>query len=306
MTDETSSSDRPGRGAPGRSRGVRLAIGGAIVVATMVVGGAVAVAVGSDDDSDDEIQAEHASQAGEETHHADSDDEHPDDEHHDGEARAGDSGADEHHDDEAAASPSAGGEASARGRAGGMGGMGGVHPHEPLPPYQQRHREASAEEQAAADELRSQVRTAIAGFAEVDAAVAAGYEPGDTSGPLAHYLDRSVAEEGHVLDPARPNGLVYYIGGEGDPVLVGAFFVALPGVEAPMPAGDLVVWHSHSPGCPGFFATEAAPCTDARRMLHVWTADQVEAVTRRTGRTVDMQVVDPFGAPFGAAVDPLA
>lgn len=77
-------------------------------------------------------------------------------------------------------------------------------------------------------------------------------------------------------------------GADGDLVLVGAFFTARPGVDAPTPAGDLVVWHSHGPG--------------SRRMLHVWTAEEVELVGRRD-QPVTVRVVDPFGAPFRASVE---
>jgi hypothetical protein len=36
-------------------------------------------------------------------------------------------------------------------------------------------------------------------------------------------------------------------------------------------------------------------------MLHVWTVDTT-TVSRRTGRSVDVRVTDPFGAPFFASV----
>ena len=37
-------------------------------------------------------------------------------------------------------------------------------------------------------------------------------------------------------------------------------------------------------------------------MLHVWTADRVDLVRPRTGRTIDVRISDPFGAPFIASV----
>jgi hypothetical protein len=89
--------------------------------------------------------------------------------------------------------------------------------------------------------------------------------------------------------------------GPDGPELVGAFFIAPAGAEVPGGAGDLVSWHSHDPACTTFFATAAEPCTGTRRMLHVWTADHVELVSKR-GREVTVDVVDPFGAPFLAAV----
>ena len=91
--------------------------------------------------------------------------------------------------------------------------------------------------------------------------------------PTYHYSSPAARTDGAVLDPTRPEGLVYYTVDGQTPVLLGAVFVAPRGVEAPTPAADLVVWHSHDPTCAGFFATAADPCTSARRMLHVWTVD---------------------------------
>jgi hypothetical protein len=253
-------------------RAVRLGLAGAVVVVVVLVGSAVALAVG-----DDDPDATH----NDESHHDDHDD---------------------HDADEAAAQAATMGDSTPRTNQ--RGGMGGAHDHPALPPYDERHAEASSEDQAAADDLLAEVRATLTAFQDVDAAVAAGYQaPRNPRSPRAHYLDRSVAEDGHVLDPSRPNGLVYYTGGQGDAVLLGAYFVALPGVEAPTPAGELVVWHSHSPACPDFHATDEAPCTDTRRMLHVWTVEQFEATAGRTGRTGELRVVDPFGAA-GAAFDP--
>jgi hypothetical protein len=185
--------------------------------------------------------------------------------------------------------------------------MGGHH-HPALPPYAERYAAATPEDQQAADDLLADVRSTLAAYADVDAAVAAGYRaPRRQGGPLAHYLNPELARSGDVLDPAQPSGLVYFTGGTGDPVLLGAFFVAPAGTPAPMPAGDLVVWHSHNPACPDFFATPDEPCLDARRMLHVWTVDEVTLPGgrrfNRDGRPVTVQVVDPFGVPFRASVE---
>jgi hypothetical protein len=177
------------------------------------------------------------------------------------------------------------------------------HRHEPLPAYDERYADASAEERAAADELLVDVRATLESYADVDAALAAGYQaPRHPHSARRHYLNPSVAEDGAVLDPTRPNGLIYYTPDDADPVLVGAFFIAPPGTPAPTPAGDLAVWHSHNPSCTDFFATPDAPCTDVRRMLHVWTVDQLEVVSRRTGEPVELDVTDPFGTPFRASV----
>jgi hypothetical protein len=166
-------------------------------------------------------------------------------------------------------------------------GRGHRREHPRLAPYDERYAAASADEQAAADELRDEVAATLAKYDDVDAAVADGYRaPRNPRSPRHHYLNRELVRDGEVLDPGHPEGLVYHEVDGREPVLLGAFFVAPPDVEAPRPAGDLVVWHSHDPACAAFFTTADEPCTASRRMLHVWTIDAA---------------TDPFGTPIGAA-----
>ena len=207
------------------------------------------------------------------------------------------------HDHAGADTPAAAGRDGTAPGAGGAG-RGGRHRHPTQPPYAERYAAAPAGEQQAADELVADVRATLAAYADPAAAVAAGYRapgPRRSPGPVQHYLNRDLARDGDVLDPARPDGLVYYTGGD-QPVLLGAFFVAQAGAEAPTPAPDLVVWHTHDPACPAFFVTDEAPCAGSRRMLHVWTAEQLTWISRRTGEPVDVTVADPFGAPFRASI----
>lgn len=184
----------------------------------------------------------------------------------------------------------------------------GRHHHDPLPVYEERYASASPAEQQAADELVADVTATLAAYTDVDAAEAAGYQAPDrrrARGGLVHYLDRRVVREDIVLDPTRPNGLVYATPRDGEPVLLGAFFVTPAGVAAPTPSGDVAVWHSHSQACPDFWAREDEPCLDTRRMLHVWTAGEVTASPRRGREAVPVRVADPFGTPFDAAVEPV-
>lgn len=210
-------------------------------------------------------------------------------------------------DGPSAAGPTSDGEHHGRRQNRGRG-----HDHE-VParsPYAERYTVATSGEQAAADALVADVRATVAAYADVDAAVAAGYEPAQrprAERRIAHYVHRGRATDGRLLDAALPEGLVYVTapGGEGDPVLVGAFFLAEAGEAAPQPAGDLAVWHSHDRDCPARFTSDTDPCLDTRRMLHVWTADQVTLAARRSGRSSTVQVIDPFGTPFNAAVEPI-
>src|ERR687897_1919895 len=120
----------------------------------------------------------------------------------------------------------------------GGAGRGGRHRHPAQPPYADRYAAAPAGEQQAADELVADVRATLAAYADPAAAVTAGYRapgPRRHPGPVQHYLNRDLARDDDVLDPARPDGLVYYTGGD-QPVLLGAFFVAQAGAAAPTPA----------------------------------------------------------------------
>jgi hypothetical protein len=251
----------------------------------VTVGGAVALAAGGDDDPQTGSTAEPAH--GEHDRVADASAAQTHDHGHDADSPGADA---------ATADPQ--GDVPASG-----GHRRGHREHPPLTPYAERYAAATPEQQAAADDLRAAVAATVAPYADVDAAVAAGYRvvPA-TANTIAHYVDPAAARDGRVLDPSRPEGLVYYAAGEGDPVLLGAFFVAPPGEPVPDAAGGIVVWHSHDPACAGFFATPDQPCTDTRRMLHVWTADHLDVTARRTGQTVAVDFVDPFGAPFRASI----
>ena len=269
-----------------RRLGRRALVAAAVAVAVVTVGGAVALAAGGDDDPPAGPTA--APAQGEDDQAADTtlaqDHEHD----HDADSAGGDAPA---------AEVPPGDSLAAGGR------HRGHHEHPPLTPYAERYAAATPEQQAAADDLRASVAATVAPYADVDAAVAAGYRvvPA-TATTIAHYVDPAATRDARVLDPSRPEGLVYYAAGEGDPVLLGAFFIAPPGEPVPDDAGGIVVWHSHDPACTGFFATPDQPCTDSRRMLHVWTADHLDITARRTGQTVGVDFVDPFGAPFRASI----
>jgi hypothetical protein len=204
--------------------------------------------------------------------------------------------------------------ASAEAASGGEGDGGGTpagHAHGPgrrlrahpaQAPYDERFAAATPEERAAADELLTETRAGIAAYADPADAEAAGYRPSPHArGRLRHYLDRTRVADGDILDPSRPEGLVFGEGPDG-PELLGAFYVAPAGTEVPADGGNLVTWHSHDPSCEAFFATPAAPCTDTRRMLHVWTVARADLVGR-DGREHGVTVVNPFGAPFLASVE---
>ncbi len=117
-------------------------------------------------------------------------------------------------------------------------------------------------------ELLEQVRAAISGFENEDAAVEAGYRaPSDPKGRAWHYNNPTYLRDDEILDPERPEGLVYFTEDDGTQTLVGAVFKAPLGEDPPNPGG--VGWHTHAPGC------EMHDETCGRHILHVWTGEDV-------------------------------
>jgi hypothetical protein len=142
-------------------------------------------------------------------------------------------------------------------------------------------------EQAAADQLVTSTRSALRGLS-LKAALAAGYVPtSPTRERVKHYFNPEWMRDGRVLDPARPEGLMYARTGHG-PVLVAAVYLTnQSGVPGPAVGGCLTSWHAHTNLCfsdPARFQITGlrppgGPCPpghlawDPPEMLHVWRFD---------------------------------
>ena len=148
--------------------------------------------------------------------------------------------------------------------------------------------QTTTESRAAADRLLQDVRAGIARFSDVEAAQAEDYRQTTPYrfghwGP-AHFNNDGYQRDGRLLDPARPEALVYIKLPDGHVVLLGAMFLAPKG-QGPRPGGAFTEWHVHDnlcltatgavmlatgPGrCPAgsFFVGEAV------EMMHVWMFD---------------------------------
>jgi hypothetical protein len=145
---------------------------------------------------------------------------------------------------------------------------------------------ATPEQVAAATALYAETKAAILPYEDWHKAWAAGYRPGGPGNlPTTHWMNQAYVKAGYVMDPRRPQGLVYANTRSG-PVLLGAMF-QMPriGQFGPDPGGPLTAWHQHENICftPfGFefslmtpFATCPLGAVDlsAAPMLHVWIVD---------------------------------
>lgn len=159
---------------------------------------------------------------------------------------------------------------------------------------------ATPEQVAAAAQLYADTKTAILPYEDWHKAWAAGYRPGGPGNmPSTHWMNDAYVKAGYVLDPHRPQGLVYANTHTG-PVLLGAMFqMQKLNQFGPDPGGPLTAWHQHENICVtplGFefsLMTPFAVCPlgaidlSVPPMLHVW-------------------IVDNPGGQFAVDIDPAA
>jgi len=143
----------------------------------------------------------------------------------------------------------------------------------------------TVEQAAAAQALADATAAAMARFARLEDAIAAGFVlPANASGTDVHIDNPGFKRDGRVLDPERPETLVYAIEG-GRATLLGVVYVMeVAGVPAPQPGGPITRWHAHNlcitalpPGfgvvspfgsCPALSVSLTTP-----EMMHVWVVE---------------------------------
>ncbi len=120
-------------------------------------------------------------------------------------------------------------------------------------------------------------------YRSLAAAEAAGYRPVTPTGKaVVHYLNpsyyRAAVRGGPVLDPARPQSLVYANTPHGA-VLAAAMYIAAPGTATPRPGGCLTQWHVHTNLClrgGKVVGTVGRTCPQGAQnrvtppMMHIW------------------------------------
>jgi hypothetical protein len=133
---------------------------------------------------------------------------------------------------------------------------------------------------AGASPLVVATRLAVARFANPAVAQEAGYQAASVTNGVEHWLNPGLAHHGPVLDPERPQGLVYVETGHGLRLAAALFVLDHAGQLPPAVAG--ATWHQHS-WCQGVggigFPLPGGPCPPGTAvqvgpdMLHVWLAN---------------------------------
>jgi hypothetical protein len=110
-------------------------------------------------------------------------------------------------------------------------------------------RPATPAEVAAADALYAAVAVTAARYRDPAVAAADGYAVGVVTGRDHHAANHAHERDGRVLDPTRPESLVYAATARG-PVLLGVMFeMPAVGRPGPAPGGPLTRWHAHERVC---------------------------------------------------------
>jgi hypothetical protein len=142
----------------------------------------------------------------------------------------------------------------------------------------------AAQRRAAAD-LAARTRTALARYTDIHAALAAGYRPTLTrTGYSVHLENKAYGNDGRILDPDRPELLMYSIVDGRAALLSAVYTMPRAGEPGPAPGGPLTRWHAHNAcltllppgfsvvdaygGCPAFSVAVTIPV-----MMHVWVVD---------------------------------
>ena len=156
-------------------------------------------------------------------------------------------------------------------------------------------RPPSAAELEAATKLLVDTRAAVSRYANLSAAVAAGYvamEPPNQE--IVHYVNRAYMIDADVLDPQHVQSLIYFNGPHGTQLIGAMYIMPSRAEDGPQIGGPLTQWHQHSNICfdnvtgvavafvqsgPTDNNDKSGSCprgstrTTTPQMLHVWLID---------------------------------
>jgi hypothetical protein len=144
---------------------------------------------------------------------------------------------------------------------------------------------ATPDQRAAANQLLADTKVSLARYQDPSVAIAAGFKPGPISNadPLVHFENKANAKT--ILDPTRPQALVYAHTSHGLRLIGAMFQMPAIGQWGPDPGGPLTQWHQHEGICFSPFGIEfsfetpfwtcpvGSSSITTPPMLHVWIID---------------------------------
>ncbi len=152
------------------------------------------------------------------------------------------------------------------------------------------NREPTKAERRAAELFSERTTASIEKYQDVAVAAADGYQVDNMVGSQFHAENPQRKADGVILDPDRPETLVYEPTPNG-PILLGALYeMESIGEPGPMFAGPIAVWHAHDHVCFGSipvtitgFESPLGACPlgslsipVTNEMMHVWTIPGVD------------------------------
>jgi hypothetical protein len=180
------------------------------------------------------------------------------------------------------------------------------HATEPVPGHSVRRKlvfPATPENEVATAKLVEETRRGAARYTNLSTAIEAGYV-GAVTGPNSHLENKAFKTDDAILDPTRPEQLVYAATPEG-PLLLGVVYVMpAPRLPGPEVGGSLTPWHSHTicvTIVPPFIAGLVTPFGNCPfgaanvvlpEMMHVWIVDNP---TGQVGDRLDPSVLKSHG-----------
>lgn len=145
--------------------------------------------------------------------------------------------------------------------------------------------EISVAQQAEADQLWAATTAFTDRYRDLSVAAAAGYQVANVAGPDFHAPNPVYQNDGLMLDPTKPENLIYGMGPHG-PVLLGVMFETEGLRNDPPPTGGAALdWHRHEQVCFALTPLGLAGLVDpfgncpvgslaiptTNSMMHVWT-----------------------------------
>ena len=153
---------------------------------------------------------------------------------------------------------------------------------------------ATPQQRRAAERLLSRSKAASHRWRDVRTAAASGFNThlakrarGDISVGYLHAEHRRYSADRFVLDPRRPESLIYATEPGRRPRLIGVMFSVRRGVRGPTPGGAIDRWHAHTvcvrgikrglKPLPDDRCPAGATLTQGSEMLHLWFTNDLRS-----------------------------